>query len=575
MRVGASSATVWALPLAIVIVAIATIATDPGGLATRIRGIQFDAYQYLHKRPYEDPRAKSRYSVRVLDLDAAAVARFGAWPFSHAVLAKLIGELKAAGAPVVVLDAPLTAPDRLSPQLFARALPPGPENDGVRHALAGIASPDRALEIAMAGVHTVTTFRLSGAQGETSLSPKSAVVFSGSAAAKAAVPDFARALVPLAPLVRASVGLGASNLLPDPDGKLRVMPLLFRMNGVLLPSADAEAMRLVGGGPLTVIAHERGIPGINADDAIARIDAGALSVPVRADGAMEIYYSGANAARNISAIDLDDGKLAPGSLTQTIVYIAPPGARAMTPLGPEPLGQVHAEAMENILLGLPLKPANGLYGGLVFVLIVGIGIAFLVARAGVLWAGLLAAAAIAAAQIFTWFLFTDSRTLFDSLNPSLALAAAFVACLAARSLEIMRTRGTLRRAFAGALPPATLDRIASNPQLLKFEGETRTVTCLTCGVRGYVRLAESFADDPVGFVRLMGTVMAPLVEAATNHGAMVDRVTGGGFTAYWNVPLDDPEHAMHACEAANRMTIALAESERAIVARAPLRRHRL
>ena len=179
---------------------------------------------------------------------------------------------------------------------------------------------------------------------------------------------------------------------------------------------------------------------------------------------MQIYFSGANAAREISAIDLDDGKLAPGSLAQTIVYIVPPGAQAMTPLGPEPLGQVHAEAMENILLGMPLKPANGLYGGLVFVLIVGIGIAFLVARFGLLWAGGF-----------------DGRWPLPRRRPSPGSCSSTAApcsirsirrwrwarhswpALAARSLEIVRTRGTLRRAFAGALPAATLDQIARRP----------------------------------------------------------------------------------------------------------------
>jgi adenylate cyclase len=136
---------------------------------------------------------------------------------------------------------------------------------------------------------------------------------------------------------------------------------------------------------------------------------------------------------------------------------------------------------------------------------------------------------------------------------------AFVAAQASRSLEIGRTRAMLRQAFAGALPASAFDKIARAPARLKIEGESRNVTCLSCGVREYAQLSESFADDPVGFTRLMGTVMRPLVDTAIAHGAMVDRVTAGGFLAYWNVPLEDSEHAIHAVEAANRMTVALAE----------------
>jgi len=560
MRVGAKSATVWALPLVVLAVTMAAIVTDPGGIATRIRGIQFDAYQYLHKRPYQDPLAGTGYTVRVLDIDDQAIARFGSWPWPHGVLARLTLALKAAGAAVVVVDAPLDRPDPLSPQAFAKTLPPGPGSDLARRALDGLASPDAALAAALASVNAVTGFTLDAGHGGRAPAFKAAIGFGGTPGVLAPIPASDRALVPLAAFESAGAGLGALNVVEDPDGKLRALPLVFRLNGQLVPSIDAEVMRLIGGGkPISVETRERGIPNINASEAIARIAAGTLAVPVRRDGAMDIHFSGPNPKRYVSALALDDGKFAPGGLAHAIVYVADPGAMVATPLGPESLAEVRAEAMENILLRAPLMPANGLYAGLVFVLLAGIGLALLVARAGVLWAGLFTIAAITAAQSFTWVLFSDSRTLFDSLNPSFALLLSFAAALAARSIEIARTRATLRHAFADALPRAVLDQIALSPGRLKLDGEARNVTCLACGVRGYGTLAESFADDPVGFTRMMGGVMAPLIDAAIAHGAMVDCVTGEGFHAYWNVPLDDSEHAIHACETAHRMTVALAE----------------
>jgi len=560
MRVGAKSATVWALPLAVLAVTMAVIATDPGGIATRIRGIQFDAYQYLHKRPYQDPLARTGYTVRVLDIDDQAVARFGNWPWPHGVLARLTEALKAAGAAVIVVDAPLDRPDPLSPQAFAKTLPPGPGSDLARRALVELPSPDSSLATALASVNSVTGFTLGAGHGGRAPALKGAIGFAGAPGVLAPIPAYDRAMVPLAEFESASAGLGALNVVEDTDGKLRALPLLFRLNGQLVPSVDAEVMRLIGGGkPITIETRERGIPNINASEAIARIAAGTLGVPVRRDGAMDIHFSGPNPKRYVSALALDDGKFAPKSLDRAIVYIAAPGAMVMTPLGPERLAEVRAEAMENILLQTPLMPANGLYAGLVFVLLAGIGLALLIARAGVLWAGLFTVAAVAAAQSFTWVLFSDSRTLFDSLNPSFALMLSFAAALAARSFEIARTRATLRHAFANALPPAVLDQIALSPGRLKLDGEARNVTCLACGVRGYGALAESFADDAIGFTRMMGGVMAPLVDAAIANGAMVDCVTGEGFHAYWNVPLDDHEHAIHACETAHRMTVALAE----------------
>jgi adenylate cyclase len=58
---------------------------------------------------------------------------------------------------------------------------------------------------------------------------------------------------------------------------------------------------------------------------------------------------------------------------------------------------------------------------------------------------------------------------------------------------------------------------------------------------------------------MINMAMAPLVEDAVSHGAMIGPFDGEFFTAYWNAPLDDPEHAMHACEAASRITMTLAQ----------------
>ncbi|HEV2563439.1 MAG TPA: adenylate/guanylate cyclase domain-containing protein [Rhizomicrobium sp.] len=559
MRVGGKTSAIWALPLAVLVAALAIVAANPGGVATRLAGIQFDSYQYSHPRPYEDPLGRSGLTVRILDIDAASLAHFGSWPWPHGVLARLTAELTAAGAAEIVFAFPLDAADASSPQRFAVALPPGPGSDAAREALAHLPSPDDSLAQSFTNIRAVTGFLLDNEPANRAPVLKAPIPSSGNAATLSRIPQFASAHPALANIEAASAGIGALNLVADADGKLRAMPLLFRLGNKLVPSLASEAMRLAGGAPNLEIRTENvGSPGLDEETVIAGVKAGTLDVPTRRDGALEIYFSGPHAQRHISAAALDAGQM--DGLKNAIVIIAPPGEMVETPIGLQSIAGVRAEAMENILLHSALRPVSGTYAVLVFIAVAGIGVVLLFARAGLLWAGLLTLAAIAAAQAFTWYLFTASHLLLDSLNPTIALVAVFAGGLAARSYEIARTRNVLRRSFSDALPQADFDQIARTPALLKLEGETRTVTCLSCGVRGHAALADSLADDPASFTRMIGAAIAPLVEIAIRHGAMVDCVTGEGFTAYWNAPLDDPEHAIHACEAANRMTIALAEA---------------
>ncbi len=558
MKLGDGPVALWAWPVAILALGMLVFLVDPAGLASHIRAIEFDAYQYAKPRNYEDPAVRSGLTVRTLDADAASVAKFGPWPWPRATLARLTGELKDAGAALVVFAFPLERADAASPKAVLDLIPAGSANDAVRSALSKLHSPDDALARAMAAAHSVSGFTLRDVPGGRLPVAKAAPVVNGDPAALDAVANFSHAAGTLDTLENASTGIGALNLETDPDGKLRELPFVFRLNGKPIASIDAEAVRLANAARAISLRTQLSgfIPGTGRAE-IVSARAGMIDTPLTADGSMLIYYA-RSTPRGISAAALDDKKLAPAALKNAIVYIAPPDVAYDTPVGVRGVADIRAEAMENILLDSALTRPNAVGAELLFTILGGALLAFLLSRGSLIWAGLATVGLIAAAQISTWALFANSRMLIDSLTPSLTFAFMLAAGLAASAREFTRMRGNLKHAFAEALPPSVLERIARRPALLKLDGETRTVTYMSCSVRDFARLASSFLDDPHGFTNLMRRLNGPLLDEVTRHGGTIDRVTSDGFSAFWNAPLDDPEHAIHACEAANAMTEALA-----------------
>jgi adenylate cyclase len=546
---GKKPIAVWALPLAALLAAGLALFADPGGLTERLRGIQFDAYQNLAPRPFDDS-----FKVRVLDIDAASLDRFGPWPWSRLALAKVTDELKAGGAASVAFALPLDQADPAAPDRLSSLLP---ADDTAREAIAKIPAPDARFAQALTGMTAVTGFTL-GASGTVDV--KRSLAVEGDADALRAVPGFAGASAPVAEIVGASAGSGALNIIPDADGKVRFLPMVLRLNGKAVPTLDAEMLRLTAETDVSLASAANGIPGLNASAALATANAGKYAAPLLADGTLAIHFTRDAAARHIPASALDSGKLAPDALSHAIVYVSAPGEMVMTPLGPRSVADVHAEALENILTGTALKAPNGRYPGLIFLLVMGLGLVVLFARAGARWAGSLALVTIVGLMGFSWFLFGREQVLLDTASPAMGLAFVFTAGFAARLWEIAQARSHFRDVFAGTLGNAAVERIARDPSLLRLDGEARIVTGLSCGIRGYKRLADSFADDAPGFAKLIGTAIAPLVQVALANGGTLGRFDGESFTAYWNAPLDDPEHALHACEAANRMTLALAQT---------------
>jgi adenylate cyclase len=560
MNFGDRPAAVWASPLAMLVVALLVLGSDAGALATSLRGILFDAYQHAAPRSYEDAREKSGFAVKVLSVDEASLAHFGPWPWPHATLAKLTDDMKAAGAAIVVFAFPLDEPDPNSPKRLAAEVPAGAAFDSARTELGQLPSPDDALGTATHGVRTVAGFTLGVASVARPPQLKASFVYLGTKEPFGHLRAFDVAAAPIAPVEAAAAGLGALNLDIDGDGKVRRMPLLFRTGIKIAPSLDAETMRVAGGRPTITLRSDEGDRGLLTGAAgVASIATGTSDLPTQPDGSFWIAYSGPHAARDVSAASLDTAQPDPNLLKNAIVYFGAPNDLVATPDGIRTAAEVHAEAMENILLGAPLRrPASATMAELICLAIIGFGIVVLFARFGVLWAGVFTVAGIAVAGYVSFHLYSADRVLFDALGPGLGLAAVFAAGGAARGFEVTRSRMRLRNAFADTLPFDAIEQIARKPQLLKLDGETRTVTYLSCGIRNFAALAQSFRDDPASFTRLVQRVLNPLMDAALSHGGTIDRLTSDGFTAFWNAPLDDPEHAIHACEAASRMAEVLA-----------------
>jgi len=555
--------TVWGLPLVALVIALIALGTDAGGLASRLRGFLFDSYVASRPRTYDAVQAMP---VRVLDIDAPTIERLGPWPWPHATDAGLIATLKEQGVAVVVFLHAFDRADPASPRSLISLVPPGPAFDAARSALEHMPSPDDALASELAAVKSVTGFTLGTARPARVLALKTSVSWSGNRNPFAAVTAFDQASGSIAVIEGASMGVGALNLLTDADGEVRRMPLVFRLGDKVVPSVDAEMLRLAEDRDALHLKSDDGDSGLfGGRPGVASVETAHGDLPTAPDGSIWIDWSGPRPERNVSAAAAMDKTLPAGVLKNAIVYVGDPYELVATPLGPRPAAEVHAEAAESLISGEVLRrPASAAQAELLCLLLFGLACAGLIARAGIRWAAALAAVIMAGTGYASWRLFAGDRVLFDALGPSLGLLFVWLAGAGARGFEVLITRTRLKHAFADVLPPRVIDQLSRLPGRMKLEGETRTVTYMSCGVREYSELASSFRGDPAAFTRLMKLVLEPLMNEALERGGAIDKLSADGFTAFWNAPLDDPEHAIHACEAATGMMEAIARTNEII-----------
>jgi len=72
-------------------------------------------------------------------------------------------------------------------------------------------------------------------------------------------------------------------------------------------------------------------------------------------------------------------------------------------------------------------------------------------------------------------------------------------------------------------------------------------------MRDFTPVAESMKGDPQALTALMNRLLTPLSDAITQEGGTIDKYMGDAVMAFWNAPLDVPDHAAHAARAALAM----------------------
>jgi len=111
-----------------------------------------------------------------------------------------------------------------------------------------------------------------------------------------------------------------------------------------------------------------------------------------------------------------------------------------------------------------------------------------------------------------------------------------------------RTRALLRKSFEHYLPPAVIAQMLDSDTLPKLGGERRELTVLFTDVAGFTTLSESVA--PEFLATLCNDYFDGVCGAIFEHGGMVNEFIGDAVLAFFNAPLEQPDHADRAVSAA-------------------------
>lgn len=538
-RVGSSRA----LGLALLVALLALRVADPGPVAA-VRSAAFDLYQQIQ------PRSYARQPVAIVDLDDASIEELGQWPWPRDRMAELVTKITEDGAAAIAFDVIFSEPDRLSPARVA-------ERDGIpvdlRDALQDLPDNDALFARAISRSRVVTgqtSVRLAGDRGVSSDVREVPHAFLGEDPTPF-LQKYPRLLQNLPVIEDAAMGHGVFSTRPDPDGIYRRAPLVLMVEDRVRLGLAPELLRVAtGGDAFAVRTNAAGIEGV----VVAR-----QLVPTAGDGTVWPYLTPSRADRYVSAADILTGRMPEGRLRGHLVLVGT-SAIGLEDFRPTPLGvsmagvEIHAQILENILAGSLLeRPNTAIAVELVITALLGLIIIILVPAFRATFVMILAVVVMAGYAGGSWYAFAAQRTLLDPTFPILAAVLTLMLMASLNYLREERMRRQIRSAFGQYVSPDLVDQLSDNPDALTLGGERRELTLLFSDVRGFTTIAESYRDDPEGLTLLMNRFLTALSNAILDERGTIDKFMGDAVMAFWNAPLDTPDHPAAACRAALAM----------------------
>jgi adenylate cyclase len=488
------------------------------GPLSRLRERTYDLYEFLV------PRQATNNPVVIVSIDDASLKAHGRWPWNRGLLSDLVDGITESGAAVVGLALIL------------------PEADTSPEGIAG----DRRLAEALAKNRTALAVSLGNEATVSEEEPKAGWSIVGQVPDR--LPGFTGLTGSLAQFSHAAAGLGVIRTLPDPDGVLRHVPLLWLRNtdeGVQLwPSFALELLRLFAG-------QDGYIARMNAAGFDALRMAGAI-VPLEPEGGIRLWETATDTPR-LSASTIFSGHRDPR--LRNAIVIVDLSAVGLTQYLPTPTrstrpgADIHADAIGQMLAGRYLaEPTHArmlerlwfVFSAVVFIWLSGV-------LAGRVVLGALALALLAGTPfVFGAVEYRLQGALYDPLQPALAtiMIAGFEGYALYRRSE--QRRSTLTRQFSQYLSPSVVQRLASSDTEAMLHGEKREITILLSDIRGFTTMSEQL--DTQEITKVVNHFLGIATDEILKRDGTIDKFMGDAVLAFWNAPLDQPDHRERALD---------------------------
>jgi adenylate cyclase len=469
--------------------------------------------------------ATTSQQIHVVNIDDAAIAQLGQFPFPRNQYAEIIRDLTNRNAGVIVFNVFMPDADRfggdpaLSRQLQKSTvvLPHTATNDPV--------------------TVNYLPFR-----------PGVSVIGSG-------LPGIAYENIQ--PNVRylneTASGIGIVNTLPEIDGVVRRIPQLVTVGEQLYPSITLETLRVAAGDPSFQVKVNGGIV-----EAVRIPQFG--KIPTDSYGRIWVDWSAQPTQHSLASLPAD---------FQGGIVVVGVTARGLNNPVATARGEVYPHSLQASLLSTVAEGRNIVrpdWADGAEILTLALGGILLLFLTRWTYVGMASVVVLVGGSIGgSWFAYHELLWLFDSTAFAVGTVLVALHAYGVKFVSEFLQKQAIKKQFAGYASPTVVRLLQENPDLIK-KGTKREVSICFSDLRGFTPLGESFGNDVGGLTRVMNGYMDAISQPILEANGMVIKYIGDASMHIHNAPIDDHDHPKTAVAVGLRMVRAVKEYSKTLEA---------
>ena len=446
-------------------------------------------------------KAPTENNIYTVNIDEAALDKYGQWPLPRAEYAKIIKDLYDRGAGLVVLNVIMAEPDRSG-------------GDAV------LANALKQYPVILGSVPSERTKNQPRKPGSAVISPEW----------QDQIIQYPGLIANIPSLENAAAGIGIVSTLPEVDGVNRRIPLVVSVNDNLYPSLSLETLRTAAGdSTFQIKLNEYGVEKMR----IPKFG------PISTDPLGRIWIDWSQQNKSVSLTNL------PKDFGGAVVIVGPTAAGISNPF-PTSIGAVFPHDVQASVIA---TMANGVVierpdyaDGVEILALLGFGL-LLIFLSRWTYVGIGATVVIVGAVVpGTMWAFTNWLILSDATAITFGIIIVALHTYGVKFVSEFLQKQAIKKQFSGYCSKEVVELLQKDPDLIK-RGVRKDVSVMFSDLRGFTPIGEHYGDDVGGLGKYMNGYMDAISKPIMDNKGMVIKYVGDASMHIHGAPIEDANHA--------------------------------